>query len=85
MDNIQPDQSIQSFQHYILTMNQAVLALHTNNTKCISEINLLAVCSNQKMNSYLKVIAATIILQNDVTTCNAIHASRYLNYDSKFY
>ena len=58
----------------ILPMAQAVLSRHANNAKCIAENTLLPVYSNQKMNSYLKEIAAVCGIEKTITFHIARHS-----------
>ena len=58
----------------ILPMAQDVLHRHANNSKCIAENTLLPVYSNQKMNSYLKEIAAVCGIEKTITFHIARHS-----------
>lgn len=58
----------------ILPMAQDILNRYANNPKCINENTLLPVASNQKMNGYLKEIAAVCGIEKTITFHIARHS-----------
>ena len=58
----------------ILPMAQEILNRYANNPKCINENTLLPVASNQKMNGYLKEIAAVCGIEKTITFHIARHS-----------
>lgn len=57
----------------ILPMAQAILDKYSNHPKCCAEKTLLPVSSNQKMNGYLKEIAAIAGIEKNITFHIARH------------
>ena len=58
----------------ILPMAQDILNRYANNPKCVTENTLLPVASNQKMNGYLKEIAAVCGIEKTITFHIARHS-----------
>lgn len=58
----------------ILPMAQAILDKYVNHPKCSAEKTLLPVSSNQKMNGYLKEIAAICGIEKNITFHIARHS-----------
>ncbi len=58
----------------VLPMAQSILDKYANNPKCNNEKTLLPVSSNQKMNDYLKEIAAVCSIEKNITFHIARHS-----------
>lgn len=58
----------------VLPIAQDILDKYANNSKCIYENTLLPVSSNQKMNDYLKEIAAVCGIEKNITFHIARHS-----------
>jgi site-specific recombinase XerD len=58
----------------ILPMAQAILDKYANHPKCCADKTLLPVSSNQKMNDYLKEIAAVCEIEKNITFHIARHS-----------
>jgi site-specific recombinase XerD len=57
----------------ILPVTQMIIDKYENNPQCISEDKLLPILSNQKMNAYLKEIAAVCEIEKELTFHIARH------------